>query len=412
MSAGRRRGRNPVRQAFLGLFLLVVAAGLAVYAWATRGQQPAGEGDAAGGSTVVWDAGDATVREVLVEGKHGRILLRPGPPPELVVSPDAPFGGQGPMAADTIEGLLSSRRWWIHDPGPYPVAEEYATTIADGLRKLTAQRLVAEGVAERDLAQYGLDRPATRVTVRFTGQDGAKVLELGAQSPLTGGGTYARVAGEDKVYLLAPGLADTLTMAPDQLRETMFVPFNADRVQRVELQWGDDRLVFVRQEGGTNWSMEHNGRRVGTQDGSQLSELWFALHQWRAAAFVTDQGDDPAVRKRHGLDEPYGRIRLEFQPAPGQKSGPYLEIRAGATAAEGGRYVATSEGPWVYRLDPDDLSYFEDQVLPGLKKPATDAKPNGGQGSDQGSGQNAQPSRSQGGEGGEGGSGGGQGGGS
>lgn len=390
MSApGRRRRRNPASQAFLGLFLLLVAAGLAVYAWATRGDQPQSEDEAT--DTVVWDAGDATVREIVIEGEHGRIVLRPGPPPELVASPDAPFGGQGPMAADTIGGLLSSRRWWMHEPGPYPLAEEYATTLVDGLRRLTAQRRVAEGVTGQALEQYGLHRPTVRVTVRFTGQDEARVLELGAESPVTGGGTYGRRAGQDAVYLLSPGLADTLKMAPDALRETMFVPFEDDRVRRVELEWDGARLVFVRQEGGTSWSMERDGRRAGTQDDSQLSELWFALHQWRAADFVSDQGDEPAVRARYGLDAPYGRIRLEFQAAPGQKAGPHLEIRVGGTADEGGRYVMTNEGPWIYRLDPDDLAYFEDQVLPGLREPAT----GGGQGQagdaaqDEGEGQGA-----------------------
>ena len=232
------------------------------------------------------------------------------------------------------------------------------------------------------------------MTVRFTGEDQARVLELGAKSPLTGGGTYARVAGGDDVYLIAPGLADTLAMPPDQLRETMFVPFEDDRVRRVELDWGDRHLVFVRQEGGTSWSMERDGRAVGTQDASQLSELWFALHQWRAADFASDRGDEPAVQQRYGLAEPYGRIRLEFQGAPGGPSAPYLEIRVGATAEEGGRYVATNEGPWVYRLDADDLSYFEEQVLPALEKPATaggqqqeqGAKESGGSGGAEGAG--------------------------
>ncbi|EKP94355.1 DUF4340 domain-containing protein [Thermaerobacter subterraneus] len=389
----RSRRRGPVQQAFLGLFLLVVAAGLAVYAWATRDRQP-GDGEAGEGETaVVWDAGDAAVREVVIEGEDGRIVLRPGPPPELVVSPDRPFAGQGPVAADTIDGLLSSRRWWIHQPGPYPVADEYATTIADNLRRLVAQRVVAEDVPEGELAQYGLDRPATRVTVRFAGQGEARVLELGARSPLTGGGTYARLEGGRQVYLIAPGVADTLQLPPGQLRETMFLPFNDERVRRVEVDWNGRRLVFVREEGGTSWSMERDGRPVGKQDSSQLSELWFALHQWRAAGFAADQGDEPAAQRRYGLAEPYGRIRLEFQPAPGQQAAPWLEIRVGAPAEEGGRFVMTSEGPWVYRLDPDDLSYLEDQVLPALEKPVEEGEAGGqaGQGQDGGqAGQEAQ----------------------
>ena len=369
--SGRRSGRSPRpgpwRQAALGLILLLVAAGLAAYAWATRSE---GDEEAAPEpERVLWDAGDRDVREIVIEREGDRLVLRPGPPPELVASPEMPFGGQGPAAAEAIGGLLSARRWWVHSPGPYPVAEEYGADLADRLRKPLADRMVADQVDEGDLAQYGLDRPRVKVTVRFAGEQAARVLELGSDSPLTGGGTYARLAGGRRVWLLPASLADTLRMPVQQLRETMFVPFNDDRVQSVELAWGEERLAFTRQETGTSWTMQRNGRAAGTQDASQLSELWFSLHQWRAQRFVSDGGDEPAERQRYGLDRPFGEIRLRFQPLPGQKAGPELVVRVGRETGDGGRYAMTSEGPWIYALDPDDLKYFQDEVLPALRQP-------------------------------------------
>lgn len=351
------------RQAVVTLLVLVLAAGLAVYAWATR---PAGDQAAeTDPELVIWDAGEHQVREIVIEREGEQIVLRPGPPPELVASPDMPFGGQGPMAAEQIGGLLSPDRWWIHRPRPVPVASEYASTLVENLRRLEAERVIAEAA---DPAEYGLDRPSARITVRFAGSGEARVLELGGDSPLTGGGAYARVANGQKVWTVSSELADTLRMSIDELRELMFVPFADERVRVVEIRWGEERLAFQREETGTSWKMQRNGRDAGKQDSGRLSELWFALHQWRAEEVVSDRAGEAAEQGRYGLDEPFGEIRLRFGSTG--KGAPELVVRVGKKTAAGGRYVTTNEGPWVYALDPDDLQYFEEQVLPPLREPA------------------------------------------
>src|SRR5690606_24644203 len=122
------------RQAVVTLLVLVLAAGLALYAWATRSSgDRASESDS---ERVIWDAGEHQVREIVIERDGERIVLRPGPPPELVASPEMPFGGQGPLAAEQIGGLLAPDRWWVHEPRPVPVASEYASTLTENLRRL------------------------------------------------------------------------------------------------------------------------------------------------------------------------------------------------------------------------------------------------------------------------------------
>ncbi|MFS8639231.1 MAG: DUF4340 domain-containing protein, partial [Symbiobacteriaceae bacterium] len=219
-----------------------------------------------------------------------------------------------------------------------------------------------------------------RITVRFAGSGEARVLELGSDSPLTGSGTYARVAGGQKIWTISSELADTLQMSIDELRETMFVSFADDRVRAVEIRWGEERLAFQREETGTSWTMRRDGRDAGKQDSGKLAELWFALHQWRAEEVVSDRAGEAAEQGRYGLDEPYGEIRLRFGST--DKGAPELVVRVGKETAAGGRYVTTNEGPWVYALDPDDLQYFEEQVLPTLREPAagTDEAGGGGDG--------------------------------
>lgn len=353
------------RQAVVTLLVLALAAGLAVYAWATRSSgDRASETDP---ERVIWDAGEHQVREIVIERDGERIVLRPGPPPELVASPEMPFGGQGPLAAEQIGGLLAPDRWWVHEPRPVPVASEYASTLTENLRRLVAERVIAETAV--DPAEYGLDRPSARVTVRFANSGDTRVLELGGDSPLSSGGAYARVAGGQKVWTISSDLAGTLRMSIDELRETMFVPFADDRVRAVEIRWGKERLAFQREEAGTSWKMQRDGRDAGKQDASRLSELWFALHQWRAEEVVSDGAREAAERARYGLDEPFGEIRLRFGGSLG-KGAPELVLRVGKETPAGGRYVTTNEGPWVYALDPDDLQYFEEQVLPTLREPA------------------------------------------
>ena len=155
-----------------------------------------------------------------------------------------------------------------------------------------------------------------------------------------------------------------------------------DRVRAVEIRWGKERLAFEKEEAGTSWKMRRDGRDAGKQDATRLSELWFALHQWRAEEVVSDRAQQAAEQARFGLDEPFGEIRLRFGSVTGT-SAPELVLRVGKETPGGGRYVTTNEGPWVYALDPDDLQYFEEDVLPTLREPAA-GKDQAGKGGDSG----------------------------
>jgi len=99
-------------------------------------------------------------------------------------------------------------RWHAADSDRFAVRPGVPDAIVNALRLLRAESVKAQNPPE--LAVYGLEQPPLALTVGLRGDAGIqKTLYFGFLA--TSGGVYARVRGQDLVFILDRAMVDTLT---------------------------------------------------------------------------------------------------------------------------------------------------------------------------------------------------------
>ncbi|MDP9121765.1 MAG: DUF4340 domain-containing protein, partial [Acidobacteriota bacterium] len=111
--------------------------------------------------------------------------------------------------------------------------------LLDTLGNLEKTRTL-EAVDRHDV---GLDRP--RGTVLLETSHGAKTLEIGAAVP-TGGELVIGVAGRPGAYVVADAILADLRKKPGDWRDRQILHLDRDRIERVALLAGGQRVLLAR----------------------------------------------------------------------------------------------------------------------------------------------------------------------
>src|SRR4029453_5588898 len=101
-----------------------------------------------------------------------------------------------------------------------------------------------------DLKQYGLDPPRVELSFRVKGQKDEKKLALGEKTP-TGGDLYARVPGQNRVFLVSSFLDSTFNKTPFALRDKAILKVERDKVEGLDLQSGTTEIQLAKK--GSEW---------------------------------------------------------------------------------------------------------------------------------------------------------------
>jgi Domain of unknown function (DUF4340) len=204
-------------------------------------------------------------------------------------------------------------KWSITSPAPLAADQSAVGAITSAVTGLSADRVVDENAS--NLPSYGLD-PA-RVTVIFTMADGkTHTVRIGEDTP-TEGNTYAMVDGDKRLFTIATFGKTSLDKQSRDLREKHLLPFDQDKVSRVELDvTGKTPLEFGR--AGMDWQiLKPKPMRADT---FQVDELVRKLKdasmdpatEPKAAAAAFAGGQKTATAKVTGAE---GTLTLEVRKA-------------------------------------------------------------------------------------------------
>ena len=137
----------------------------------------------------------------------------------------------------------SSGKWQIISPQPFRADQDAVTGILATLSDLNGDRLIAAN-ASNNLNEYGLAHPSTEADI--TSKDGkTQKLLIGDNLP-AGGGSYAAIAGEPRVFSVASYNASAIDKNASDLRDKRLLTVSADKVSRVELLTKKQDLEFGR----------------------------------------------------------------------------------------------------------------------------------------------------------------------
>lgn len=135
------------------------------------------------------------------------------------------------------------KEWRVAAPVDARADYSSSEAIVGRLESAQMKSIVADNVAATDLKQYGLDKPAVRVTVNFAGSP-ATVLEIGAESGPDA--VYARDAAKSMVVTVEKSLADDFRKGVDDYRRRDVFDFRAFNASRAEISFGGKSITFER----------------------------------------------------------------------------------------------------------------------------------------------------------------------
>lgn len=218
------------------------------------------------------------------------------------------FGGAGPFVLEKVKGAWKV----VGSPAPPFTADEDATqdTLA-AWGRLRAKKFAAYG-PKIDWNEYGLEKPATTVTVSLAkdGKDktGTHVVALGKELP--DGGRYARLDQKDAVVVLDARVAQALTRTHVDFVDPRVLKFDLDTVTGLKRAMKGNDLHLAKRE--DSWQIvKPETRPADDLTVNDLLEKTFRLRAQRVAAYPIKD------LKPFGLDTPTAVWTLELTDASG-----------------------------------------------------------------------------------------------
>jgi hypothetical protein len=211
----------------------------------------------------------------------------------------------------TIKLAKNDNDWRI--TSPINARADYSTSEGILGRVETAQMksIVADNATPADLKKYGLDKPATTVSVNLAGS--TNVIALGGKAD--DGGIYARDVAKPMVVTVESTFADDFKKSLEDFRRRDTFEFRAFNANRAELTWDGKTLTLekVKGEGDSPDTWKRSGVASGDADKAKVETLLTGLADIRATSFKdTTTGT--------GLNAPALTVKVKFDDSKKEES--------------------------------------------------------------------------------------------
>src|SRR5262249_10844652 len=154
--------------------------------------------------------------------------------------------------------------WRLTQPVDAPADDATTGALLGTIVDAEVQKTLDE--LPKDLASFGLDKPA--VTATLTLQDGTQLPAVAVgKNTAIGGKTYVRKGDEQKVYLTASSLQFGLNKQPKDLRDKQLFTFEDNDVNRIEISSGNAQPTTLVPTGDTSWPAEPGAYSAALTEG-------------------------------------------------------------------------------------------------------------------------------------------------
>jgi hypothetical protein len=191
------------------------------------------------------------------------------------------------LTNEVIELRRDGGKWAMTLPKPLAADQDAVASTVATLSSLNADKLVDEKAA--DIHSFGLDVPTLDVTI--TKKDGKTAELLVGDSTPDNSGSYAKLAGDPRVFTIASASKTSLDKNPEDLRDKRLLTFDSDKLTRVELQAKGPSLEFGK-NGQNEWQIVKP--RPLRADSSAVTGLVDKLHD---AKLDTSELPEDAAKK-------------------------------------------------------------------------------------------------------------------
>ena len=265
--------------------------------------------------------------------------------------------------ADTIKLEMGERKitfgkpegtWKVTQPLSADADHDALEALFNSLARLRADELVTEKPSAEQLKTFGLDKPVARW--QFLSGDAVKLDLLVGQTAKGAPRRYARIEGNDLVFLLDPKLSEQLVA---EYRPRTVFKDNIDPAQIEAVKFGYRKDAFELKKVDGAWQVV--GKPDVKLDDKAVSDCLSALRDLKRERYVKDAG---AQLKLYGLSPP--ELALEVM-TPSGKHTLYLGGQEGTTKKRYARVPVAGRDD-VFLLDVTaSTKLFKD--LAALTKP-------------------------------------------
>ncbi len=144
--------------------------------------------------------------------------------------------------SESIELKRVAGKWSITAPKALPADQDAVSSLLSTFGALNADKLLDEKAP--NLEQFGLTRPS--LSVAATKQDGKTVKLLFGDETPTSSGSYAELAGDPRVFVVASYHKTSLDKTANDLRDKRLLTFDSEKLSRVELTAKKATIEFGR----------------------------------------------------------------------------------------------------------------------------------------------------------------------
>ena len=235
-------------------------------------------------------------------------------------------------------------KWRIAGPKRTGADQDAVSSMLSTLSSLSSDRLIEEKAS--NLGQYGLTEPTLQVSV--TGKDAkAQKLLVGDDTP-TGGGAYAKLEGDPRVFSIASYTKGSLDKSAKDLRDKRLLAVDSEKISRVELITKKQDIEFGRNKDG--WQiLKPKPLRA---DAFRVEELVRNLKDAKIDVSASD-ADEKKAASEFATGSPMATARVTDESGTQE-----LQVRK----SKDGYYAKSSAVEGVYKV-PDELAQVLNKSL-------------------------------------------------
>lgn len=146
------------------------------------------------------------------------------------------------LGSEPIELKRAGGKWSITGPKALPADQDAVSSLVSTFSSLNADKLLEDKPVS--VEQYGLNKPSLSLTA--TKKDGKTLRLLVGDDTPTNSGSYAELAGDPRVFLVASYNKSALNKGENDLRDKRLLTFDAEKLSRVELTAKKETIEFGR----------------------------------------------------------------------------------------------------------------------------------------------------------------------
>jgi hypothetical protein len=208
------------------------------------------------------------------------------------------------LEEDDLKVTKDNDSWRILEPVEAPADSTEVESLARNIAELERGRYVAEG-EDIDLGEFGLADPELRIRFKAEGDETATGLLVGDETP-TGTNRYAKLAAENKVFVISSYLKDNFEKTAWDLRDKKVLHFATDDVARISLN-GPDNEVTLAKENEDLWNVTTPS--LCRADRYKASSLVSRFETAKMEEIVSESADDLGT---YGLDPATYEVSIEL----------------------------------------------------------------------------------------------------